>query len=145
MKTALRTLVAAIVLCALPLWGANDQQLRLHWNELAAYVDDAKVVVYLRDGKRLKGVITEVQEEALLLQSGDTIPRNSVTQIRAHKLASKGRFLGTALGGTIAALAGLAGAAGTGRGIASMVVLAGGGYATGYGHDRHELLITVLP
>jgi uncharacterized protein YcfJ len=139
----LRLFFATSMLCALPAVAAD---VTLHWSEIAPTVKGVNATVVLTNGNRLKGVIADVQPDALTIDPNKNVPRDTVAQIRIRKNRIKGRIIGTSVG----TFFGAGGAATTDFGSAgeralSAAIWIGGGYLIGYAIDRHEVVINIAP
>jgi len=135
--------IAAVLLCGLP---ATAADVTLRWSEIASTVEGIKATVVLTNGKQVKGTVTKVQPDALLMEPSQSVPRATVAQLRIRKNRIKGRVIGTTVGVVIGAFGAAAADVGSaGSRAAAALIYVGGGYLIGYAIDRHEIVINIAP
>jgi hypothetical protein len=139
--TLLLSMIGTMLLFG-PAVAAADVTLR--WSEIASTVEGIKATVVLTNGNKVKGTVTRVQPDALLMEPNQDIPRATVAQFRIRKNRIKGRVIGTTVGIVIGGFGAAAGDVGSaGSRVAAALIYAGGGYLIGYAIDRHEIVINI--
>jgi uncharacterized membrane protein len=135
--------LAVSLLCALP---AAAGDVTLHWSEIGPSVKGVNATVVLVNGEHVKGLIVDVQPDALVMDPNRRVPRATVAQVRIRKNRIKGRVIGSSIGLAIGGLGAAAGDTGSaGARAAAAAVWIGGGYLIGYAIDRHEVVINISP
>lgn len=98
----MRPLVLLCVLSASALVQAENV-LTLQWSELAGAVGHREATVLLANNQRVKGVVTAVEADALVLPSG-RLGRESIRELRVKRVKGPRRAIGAAGAGAGAAL-----------------------------------------
>ena len=140
--------------------GAAPAAVSLKWNELSGAIAHQNVIVVLRDGSKVKGMVSSVEPSALAVnvcRKGQTsIARDQIRRLRLVRMRKRGRVLGTVFGSALGAAAGAGIAAshpgladGHNGGIAAGMLVAVAapvaGYYAGKSRDRQETHITIVP
>jgi hypothetical protein len=141
--------------------GAEPAAVSLKWNELGGAIADQNVIVVLRDGTRVKGMVISVEQAALAVsvsrKGQRAIARDQIRGLRLVRMRKRDRVLGTVLGSALGAAAGggiaIAShpglADGHNGGIAAGILVAAAapvaGYYAGKSRDRQETHITIVP
>ncbi len=137
------TAIAASLVCALPAAAAD---VTLHWSEIAPSVKGVQATVVLVNGERVKGLIADVQPDALVMDLNRSVPRATVAQVRIRKNRIKGRVIGSSIGVALGGLGAAEGDPGSaGARVATAAIWIVGGYLIGYAIDRHEVVINIAP
>ena len=136
---------------------AAPRTVSLKWNELSGTILDKNVIVGLKDGSSVRGVVVSVRSMELAVKVSNSNPnykkgefeisREKIVSLHLLKMGKRGRIIGTVTG-AVAGLfgAGLVGILGSNEGAAG--VLAGApvaGYFIGRRLDRQQILIEILP
>jgi hypothetical protein len=140
----------------------STRTFHLRWQDLEGATRGHRVVLELPSGIRLKGTVTAVEADALVMDIRGSsnkraypkgraiVPRPEVTRLRISRTRHTWRAVGTAIGGGIGTLAAIGVAqAGSDRVAVNVLVAVaiptGLGYALGWAADIDELEIVVEP
>jgi hypothetical protein len=160
--------ILAIVLSVPQAAWAKTEVLTLKWSELSPTVANREVTVLVPGNVRVRGTVTEVQPDALVMTIRKTsdkkaypkgeasIPRAEVHEIRIKQVRGPARLIGAAGAGTAAALGSFGwsisdsrvNVSDATRGAQWAAITAGatvGGYLIGRLIDTKETIIKVAP